>query len=115
MVKGGKNTGIIMIYRGRKSEISLPNLGLGLYATNSLIVLPSSVAIGRNASVRIDQGPPTRYYGTDTAPYGPAYTAYQTFDHTGSSRGFQAIHSPWEQATPQRSNGSWQQGASAQW
>jgi hypothetical protein len=81
----GKNTGIIMIYHGRTTEIRLPNLGLGLYAMNSLIVLPSSVAVGRSASTRIDQGPPTRYYGTNTAPQGPAYTAYQTFDHTGSS------------------------------
>jgi hypothetical protein len=100
MVKGGKNTGIILIYHGRTIEIPLPNLGLGLYATNSLIVLPSSAAVGRSASVRIDRGPPTHYYGIDTAPQGPAYTAYQTFDHTGSSRGFQVVHSPWEQATP---------------
>jgi hypothetical protein len=57
-----------MIYRGRTTEIPLPNLGLGLYAINSLIVLPSSAAVGRNVSVRIDQGPPTCYYGTDTAP-----------------------------------------------
>jgi hypothetical protein len=68
MVKGGKNIGIIMIYRGRTTEIPLPNLGLGLYAMNSLIVLPSSAAVGRSASARIDRGPPTRYYGTDTAP-----------------------------------------------
>jgi hypothetical protein len=115
MVKGGKNTGIIMIYRGCTTEIPLPNLGLGLYATNSLIMLPSSAAVGRNVSTRIDRGPPTRYYGTDTAPQGPSYTVYQTFDHTGSSQGFQVVHSPWEQATPQCSNDSWQQGASAQW
>jgi hypothetical protein len=43
----GKNIGIIMIYHGRTFEILLPNLGLGLYATNSLIMLPSSVAVGR--------------------------------------------------------------------
>jgi hypothetical protein len=85
MVKGGKNTSIILIYHGRTTEIPLPNLGLGLYTTNSLIVLPSSAAIGRSASTRIDRGPPTCYYSTDTAPQSPAYTAYQTFDHEGSS------------------------------
>jgi hypothetical protein len=68
MVKGGKNTGIIMIYHSHTTKIPLPNLGLGLYATNSLIVLPSSAAVGRSASARIDQGPPTRYYSIDTAP-----------------------------------------------
>jgi hypothetical protein len=94
MVKGGKNTGIIMIYRSHTTEIPLPNLGLGLYTTNSLIVLPSSAVVGRSASARIDRGPPTCYYGIDTTPQGPAYTAYQTFDHTGSSQGFQAVHSP---------------------
>jgi hypothetical protein len=73
---------------------------------NSSVVLPSSAAVGRSASMTIDQGPPTRYYGIDTDPQGSSYTAYQTFDHTGSSQGFQAVHSPWEQATPQRSNGS---------
>jgi hypothetical protein len=49
MVKG-ENTGIIMIYHGHTTEIPLPNLGLGLYAMNSLIVLPSSAAVGRSAS-----------------------------------------------------------------
>jgi hypothetical protein len=88
MVKGGKNKGIIMIYHGRTTEIPLPNPGLGLYVTNSLIVLPSSAAVGRSASARIDRAPPTHYYGVDTAPQGPAYTTYQTFDHAGSSRGF---------------------------
>jgi hypothetical protein len=57
---------------------------------NSLIVLPSSAAVGRSASAWMDWGPPTRYYSTDTAPQGPAYTSW----------GFQAVHSPWEQATP---------------
>jgi hypothetical protein len=38
MVKG-ENTYIVMIYRGRTTKIPLPNLGLGLYAMNSLIVL----------------------------------------------------------------------------
>jgi hypothetical protein len=95
-----------MIYHGHTTKIPLPNLGLGLYTTNSLIVLPSSVSVGRSASARIDQGPLTCYYGTDTVPQGLAYTAYQTFDHTGSSQGFQVVHSPWEQATQQCSNGS---------
>jgi hypothetical protein len=89
-----------MIYHGRTTEILLPNLGLGLYTMNSLIVLPSGAVVGRRASARIDLWPPTSYYGTDTAPQRPTYTAYQTFDHIGSSQGFQAIHSPWEQATP---------------
>jgi hypothetical protein len=53
-VKGGKNTGIILIYHGRTIEIPLPNLGLGLYTTNSLIGFPSSAAVGRSASARID-------------------------------------------------------------
>jgi hypothetical protein len=54
MVKGGKNKGIIMIYCSRATKILLPNPDLGLYATNSLIVLPSSVAVGRSASMIID-------------------------------------------------------------
>jgi hypothetical protein len=65
-----------MIYHGHTTEIPLPSMGLGLYAMNSLIVLPSSVVVGISASARIDRGPPPRYYGTDTAPQGPTYTAY---------------------------------------
>lgn len=115
LLKGGENTGIVMIYRGHKTEILLPNPGLGLYATNSLIVLPSrSAAVGRSASARIDRGFPTHYYGTDTTPQGPAHARYQTFDQAGSSRGFQAARNPWEQATPQHSGGSWQQARSGQ-
>jgi hypothetical protein len=74
-----------MIYCGCATEIPLPNPDLGLYTMNSLIVLPSSAAAGRSASARIDRAPPTHYYGPDTAPQGPTYTVYQTFDHTGSS------------------------------
>jgi hypothetical protein len=100
MVKGGKNKGIVMIYRGCATKIPLSNLDLGLYAMNSLIVLPSSATVGRSASARIDRAPPTHYYGADTTPQDPAYIAYQPFDHTGSSRGFQVARSPWERATP---------------
>jgi hypothetical protein len=57
-----------MIYHGRATEIPLPNLDLGLYATNSFIMLPSSATVGRSASARIDRAPLTHYYGVYTAP-----------------------------------------------
>ena len=43
------------------------------------------------------------------------YTAYQTLDYAGSSRGPHGMQNPWEQATPQHSEGSWQQGSSGWW
>jgi hypothetical protein len=46
----------------------LPNPDLGLYAMNSLIVLPPRADVARSASTRIERAPPTRYYGADTTP-----------------------------------------------
>lgn len=115
-MKGGKNnTAISLIYRGQETEIPLPNPGLGLYAMNSFIVLPSTAAVGRSASARLNCEPPARYYGADLTPQGPAYTAYHTFGQARSSQGFPAAYNPWERTSSQHSEGSWQQASSGQW
>jgi hypothetical protein len=85
MVKNAKNGGIVMIYHGQETEVLLPNLDLGLYAMNSLIVLPPRADVARSASTRIEQAPPTHYYGADTTPQGPAYTGYEDFSQAGLS------------------------------
>jgi hypothetical protein len=98
----------IMIYRNKNFEIMLPNPGLGLYSTPSLLVVPSTIAVGTRTFERRDQNLPTHYFRADPSPQGAAYTAYQTFDHPGPSRPPQ--YNTWEQATPQRSDGSWHSG-----
>jgi hypothetical protein len=75
----------IMIYRNKNFEILLPNPGLGLYSTPSLLVVPSTTAIGMRTSERRDKNLPTHYFRADPSPQGAAYTAYQTFDHLGPS------------------------------
>jgi hypothetical protein len=87
MLKTTPNRSLIMTYPGHKMGIPLPNPGLYLYTTNSLLVFSSTAAVDRSASTRFARDPPTCYYGTDTTPQGPAYTTYQRFDQVGSSQG----------------------------
>jgi hypothetical protein len=75
----------ITIYHNKNFEILLPNPGLRLYSTPSLLVVPSTAAIGTRTSERRDKNLPTHYFGADPSPQGAAYTAYQTFDHPGPS------------------------------
>jgi hypothetical protein len=76
----------IMIYRNKNFEILLPNLGLRLYSTPSLLMVPSTAAAGMRTSERRDQNLPTHYFGANPSPQGAAYMAYQTFVHPGPSR-----------------------------
>jgi hypothetical protein len=104
-----------MMYRGMSTEIPLPNLGLGIYATQSFLIglqpVPQTL---RSSSARLVNMPRAHYYGADTTPEDPAYTSYADWGQAESSRHAQEVHNLWEQPQPQYSDGSWQ-ASSEQW
>ena len=71
---------------------------------------PLSSHVQRSASARFTDIHPTRYYGADPTPQGPAYTAYE--DAGLSTR---PPRTPWSPAQSQFSGGSWQDAATDEW